>query len=114
LPSIISARGFFKRRQTDFARTSVQNVLTSTGLLIRRNKKAKKITIKRKNSMKGGPVPYGHATLRGCSYLIPKNLKLSLTFIDIRKKEIAIGELQASSTTRIFPLELVKNGPMKL
>ncbi len=65
-------------RQTGFARTSIQNVLTSTGLPGRKNKIANKIPLKRQCPMKGGPVPYGYAYLEGRLVPDPKEYKIVL------------------------------------
>jgi transposase InsO family protein len=65
-------------RQTGFAKTTILNTFSSTGLPRRKNKSAKKIRIKRQFVTKGGPVPYGYAYHEGKLVVDPKEYKVVL------------------------------------
>lgn len=65
-------------RQTGFAKTTVRDVLTLTGMPLRKNKSAKKLKSKRQVVEKGGAVPYGFAYLEGKLLMDPKEYKVVL------------------------------------
>lgn len=65
-------------RQTGFAKTTILNTFTKSGLPLRKNKSAQKIRIKRQFVVKGGPVPYGYAYLEGKLVVDPKEYKIVL------------------------------------
>jgi DNA invertase Pin-like site-specific DNA recombinase len=65
-------------RQTGFAKSTVRDALTSTGLPLRKNKSAKKLETKRQIIVKGGAVPYGYAYLEGKLLVDPNEYKIVL------------------------------------
>jgi hypothetical protein len=65
-------------RQTGFAKTTILNTFSSTGLPRRKCKLVQKLRIKRQFVVKGGPVPYGYAYLEGKLVVDPKEYKVVL------------------------------------
>lgn len=65
-------------RQTGFAKTSVRDALTSTGMPLRKNKLLKKLALKKQEREKGGAVAYGFAYLEGKLLVDPKEFKVVL------------------------------------
>lgn len=65
-------------RQTGFAKTTIRESLTSTGLPLRKYKPVTATPLKRSSGMRSGTIPYGYAYLEGKLVPEPKEYKIVL------------------------------------